>query len=594
MVDSVNGVNAVSNATYDITFEELDVNNDGKVDKTDYDMLAGYITDDDESNDVNISKDDLDKIFENVLNGEETELEDCPDCKPSDEVTDETTADEEKAEASTEITLDNVNDKAAAYLADTTRTAVDPTKATTAEELQAIKDQLTSQIAEYDAVEKVLLEKIEKLQDTLTAISNEVEDEEKDYTNTENEVDKKSDEVEEKVDDAEAKAEDAVEETKDESNKTAAQCLEDYKAGKYGDESLQSVLTRELSLKVSSNATDAAEDEVAEAEALSTEVAELADNLTDIAENIEDLKSKADSQTTELNSTITNRDSILAARQADSDKFQATYDVTFETEEPTPETTSKCCDPMSFTKDNIKYDFIQDRDNDGVFDDATEFLGAKNGWDEMKAYDTDGDGTIKGDELKDLKMVGVDQKTGKYTFTTAAEAGVTSIDLSTYSADGSTKKTGDTLEGTFKVNIGGEEVAAEQTTDTEINLQNKYGELFGKDIKDYNETYETNPFQSAFETNIAAAAQTAKAAGDAVDDAADAVDDAADDAEGAVDNVVDDAKGVQITNDDETVDPEATDDNADTSNIEVETNPNADEGEVTVIDDQKASTKIQK
>jgi len=520
MVDSVNAVNSVTPGTYNITFEELDANKDGKVDKTDYDMLQGYLTDEDETNDLKVTADDLDKIFDEVLSGEKTVLEDCPGCVA--------TPPEDTEE---EITLDNVNAKADALITDTARTEIDPTKATTIAELTAMQETLTAQIAEYDAVEKVLLEKIEKLQETLAGLQAEAEEQEEDYTNTANEAENKAQAAQDSATVAQNKASAAAEEVAESNNKTANKILENFKAGEYGDESLQSVLERELGYKITTSAEGEAADAAAEANKLSDEVTALSSQLAKIASNIDAIKTAAASNTDDLTATISDRDSVLQLRQADSDKFQDAYNVKEnleKVEEPVPETKSGGggCDPMSFVKDNIKYDFIQDRDNDNIFDDATEFLGAQDGWAEMQAYDTNQDGKIEGDELKEMKIVGVDQTTGKYTFSTADAVGVTSIDLSTYQEAGTTKNTGDTLDGTFKVNIGGQEVDAEQTTDTAINLTNKYGSLFGKEVKDYGETFETNPFTSAFEANVNAGKLALEAA-DAADDADDAADDAA-------------------------------------------------------------------
>lgn len=521
MVDSVNPVGTTPTTTYNISFEELDANKDGKVDKTDYDMLQGYLTDQDESNDLKVTSDDLDKIFEDVLSGEKTVLEDCPECVAQPP--------EDGGDADAAITVDNVNAKADALIADTARTEIDPNKATTLEELATMQETLTKQIAEYDAVEKVLLEKIEDLQSKLEGLQDDAERKEREYEENANLADDKANAAKDKADESAQKAAAATEDAATESKKIAAKVLANYKAGEYGDESLQSVLERELGIKPD---TSEAEDAASDAAKLSNEVAALASKLTQIAGDIDSIKTAANSNSTDLAATISDRDSVLQLRQADSNKFQEAYNVKEnleKVEEPVPETKtgSGGCDPMSFVKDNIKYDFIQDRDNDNIFDDATEFLGAQDGWAEMQAYDTNQDGKIEGDELKEMKIVGVDQTTGKYTFSTADEVGVTSIDLSTYKEAGTTKNTGDTLDGTFKVNIGGQEVDAEQTTDTQLNLTNKYGSLFGKDIKDYGETFETNPFTSTFQANVDAAklANEADAAADEADGAVDGVED---------------------------------------------------------------------
>lgn len=157
------------------------------------------------------------------------------------------------------------------------------------------------------------------------------------------------------------------------------------------------------------------------------------------------------------------------------------------------------CDPISFSKDGVTNHFIADRDNDGVFDDSSEFLGAQDGWEEMKAYDKDQNGVIEGSELKNLQMVSVDEATGQYTFRSAKDAGIGSIDLSTYQEKGSMDVTGDVLRGEFKINMtDGSVVDGVQTDDTLKNLDIKYSSLFGSEIKDMDGEYEDNVFMEEF------------------------------------------------------------------------------------------------
>ena len=155
-------------------------------------------------------------------------------------------------------------------------------------------------------------------------------------------------------------------------------------------------------------------------------------------------------------------------------------------------------DPMSFNVGDIEYSFINDNNNDGKFNDASEFLGAAKGWDEMKAFDTDGDGIIQGEELKKLNMVALDKKTGQYTFTTAADSGITKIDLSSYRLINQKSQNNDVKIGSFSVEINGLTIQAIQSDDTERNLANNYSTLFGAEITDLSDSYKENPFMEEF------------------------------------------------------------------------------------------------
>ena len=159
-------------------------------------------------------------------------------------------------------------------------------------------------------------------------------------------------------------------------------------------------------------------------------------------------------------------------------------------------------DPISFTKGNTTFDFIHDRDGDGTFDDASEFLGAEKGWEEMKLYDTDNDGVIKGDELKKLNMLALNNETGQYTFTNAAAAGVTSINLNDYQKVDQKQNNNDVLAGTFKLQVDGQTIEGKHTLDTQMNLQNKYATVYGSGIEDQTQNYELNPFMEDFNASV--------------------------------------------------------------------------------------------
>ncbi|MCR4881322.1 MAG: hypothetical protein K6A44_05155 [bacterium] len=162
-------------------------------------------------------------------------------------------------------------------------------------------------------------------------------------------------------------------------------------------------------------------------------------------------------------------------------------------------TQSTCCDPMTFKNNGQTFHFISDNDNDGVFDGASEFLGAQNGWDEMVAYDTNGDGKVSGDELKNLKLVATNDENGQFTFMSAAEAGINEIDLSSYVDTEEKQVNGDVLQGTFDIKMNdGSVIQAQQTDDAAKNIQMNYANLFGTEIKDMTDEYEDNPFMDEF------------------------------------------------------------------------------------------------
>jgi len=181
-------------------------------------------------------------------------------------------------------------------------------------------------------------------------------------------------------------------------------------------------------------------------------------------------------------------------------------DDEFNTGEPTclgTCTKSECCDPISFKQGDTSFHFVSDRDKDQIFDGASEFLGAKNGWEEMKAYDKNGDGKVNGAELEDLKLVAMNDTSGKYTFQSAAEAGIAEIDLNSYQKQDSKQVDGDMLRGTFSLIMNdGSVIQGEQTDDTAKNIENRYSTLFGANIMDLTETYEANPFMDDFQEKI--------------------------------------------------------------------------------------------
>jgi len=117
------------------------------------------------------------------------------------------------------------------------------------------------------------------------------------------------------------------------------------------------------------------------------------------------------------------------------------------------------CDPIGFSVDGKRYDFFVDDDNNGKLSNETEFLGADNGWQEMANLDTNNDGKVTADEMKDLKVVVTDES-GAQTVANAAElfGEADSIDLTSYNAVNQDMDNGNTLLGTFSLTFNGQNV----------------------------------------------------------------------------------------------------------------------------------------
>lgn len=174
-------------------------------------------------------------------------------------------------------------------------------------------------------------------------------------------------------------------------------------------------------------------------------------------------------------------------------------------------------DPITFQQGDTTYTFINDRNGDGKFsytnDKNNDLLGSQNGIDELKAYDTDGNGKIEGKELdqvilmsnKQVESVGengskdVDEykKGGNYkgkgaytnsvdfniAYQTASSLGITSIDLSTISDKDKDQKSanGSELLNTFNITTNGKKldtnIQAKETDNTKTNLETFYKQV---------------------------------------------------------------------------------------------------------------------
>ena len=155
-------------------------------------------------------------------------------------------------------------------------------------------------------------------------------------------------------------------------------------------------------------------------------------------------------------------------------------------------------DPIGFVKDNISYNFIIDRDNNGKFDNQSEFLGAKKGWAEIKAFDLDKNGIIEEEELAGMQLLAIDNETGQYTFVNAKDAGVEAIDLNSYKASKKRQVNNNILAGTFNITVDGDIISGKQTYDSAKNLKNNFGMVYGSEIADLADDYRENPFAEEF------------------------------------------------------------------------------------------------
>ena len=94
----------------------------------------------------------------------------------------------------------------------------------------------------------------------------------------------------------------------------------------------------------------------------------------------------------------------------------------------------KHTDPVGFHVGDNSYEFVIDRNQDGVLNDFTEMVGANgtDGMEEMALFDTNKDGHINGDELKNVLVLNTEHTNRDYEFLTAEQLGIKDIDLSSF------------------------------------------------------------------------------------------------------------------------------------------------------------------
>lgn len=134
-----------------------------------------------------------------------------------------------------------------------------------------------------------------------------------------------------------------------------------------------------------------------------------------------------------------------------------------------PDSDSSRCDPIGFENGGKKFDFFEDKDGDGQLSNASEFLGAEDGWDAMKKLDVaggangGGDGKITKAELMknpNLKMVVTDAngnqeiKSVAEVFADAEDDDVV-IDLNSYKEVNADVNENVHMLGKFEVDLDG-------------------------------------------------------------------------------------------------------------------------------------------
>lgn len=107
----------------------------------------------------------------------------------------------------------------------------------------------------------------------------------------------------------------------------------------------------------------------------------------------------------------------------------------------------KHTDPVGFHIGDNSYEFAIDRNQDGVLNDFTEMVGANgvDGMEELALFDTNNDGHINGDELKNVLVLNTEHTNRDYEFLSAEQLGIKDIDLSSFTEKSQSR--GDGVEG---------------------------------------------------------------------------------------------------------------------------------------------------
>lgn len=140
------------------------------------------------------------------------------------------------------------------------------------------------------------------------------------------------------------------------------------------------------------------------------------------------------------------------------------------------------CDPIGFVVDGKICDFIIDRNNDGKFNNETEFLGAQNNWFEMVSLDQNGnnDGKVSREEMENANVkVLVTNEDGSQQIVSVADLGIDEIDLSSYQSSNQSIGNNNQLLGTFGLTLNGKySNDGYNTLDTVNWLDKNYSNMF--------------------------------------------------------------------------------------------------------------------
>ncbi len=153
-------------------------------------------------------------------------------------------------------------------------------------------------------------------------------------------------------------------------------------------------------------------------------------------------------------------------------------------------------DPVGFHIGDNSYEFVIDRNNDGVINDFSEMMGANgvDGMEELALFDSDGNGIIEGKELEKVLVLNTEHTNRDYEFLTAAQLGVESIDLNSFTEK--TQSRGDAggeedfininnslITGTFDVKLeNGTNAEGYQKYVTEDYMKAVYDPILGENI----------------------------------------------------------------------------------------------------------------
>ena len=281
------------------------------------------------------------------------------------------------------------------------------------------------------------------------------------------------------------KAEDIEEEIKEEVKKVTLAEIEKYKNGEYKTKD-------ELYAAI-----NAGVENIMSSSAISNLMTELENVLSQKEAEAEPIISQINTLTSE-NQKLTNEVDTLQQKENALVKELATVAAKEEEEKK-----AKSCDPIGFAVQGedgstTQFDFYIDRDNNGELTDASEFLGAQGyaqggqeaGWSEMASLDTDGDGFVSAQEMKDgnvqVVKTTVDKNGNKVQQSVSIdEAFGADSDIKVNTQQDAAKSNGsaplnfnsdaeNVLLGNFSVTMDGQEFTGYQTADTLDYLNNNY------------------------------------------------------------------------------------------------------------------------